>query len=52
MGSKTSKRNIVTDNMMEDDFESYNLVNIHAPTAGLGFSLVFGLVVAICLYRL
>ena len=52
MGSKTSKRNIVTDNMTEDDSESYNLVNIHAPTANLGISITFGLVVAVGLYRL
>ena len=52
MGSQTSKKNIVTDSMTEDDSESYNLVNIHAPTANLGISIVFGLVVAIGLYRL
>ena len=38
--------------MTEDDSESYNLVNIHAPTANLEISIVFGLVVAIGLYRL
>ena len=52
MGSQTSKKNIVTDNMTEDDSESYNLVNIHAPTANLGFSIVVGLVLAMGLYRL
>ena len=38
--------------MTEDDSESYNLVNIHAPTANLGFSIVVGLVLAMGLYRL
>ena len=51
MGSQTSKKNVVTDNMTEDDSESYNLINIHAPTANLGFSLALGLVVAVGLYR-
>ena len=52
MGSQTSKKNIVTDSMVEDDSESYNLVNIHAPTANLGFSIVGGLVLAMGLYKL
>ena len=52
MGSQTSKRNTVADSLTEDDSESYNLVNIHAPTANLGISIIFGLVVAVGLYRL
>ena len=52
MGSQTSKKNIVADSMTEDDSESYNLVNIHAPTANLGISIIFGFVVAVGLYRL
>ena len=52
MGSKSSKKNLVTDNMVEDDSESYNLVNIHAPTANLGFSIVGGLVLAMGMYKL
>ena len=52
MGSQTSKKNIVTDDMTEDDSESYNLVNIHAPTANLGISILCGLVVALGLDRL
>ena len=52
MGAKSSKKNIVTDSMVEDDSESYNLVNIHAPTANLGFSIVGGLVLAMGLYKL
>ena len=52
MGSQTSKRNIVADSLTEDDSESYNLVNIQAPTANLGISIIFGLVVAVGLYRL
>ena len=47
-----SKRNIVTDSMTEENSESYNLINVHAPTANLGFSLVLGLVVIVGLYRL
>ena len=47
MGSQTSKKNIVADTMTEDDS-----VNIHAPTANLGISITFGLVVAVGLYRL
>ena len=38
--------------MTEDDSESYNLVNIHAPTANLGFSIVVGLVMAMGLYKM
>ena len=52
MGSQTSKKNIVADSRTEDDSESYYLVNIHAPTVNLGISIVFGLVVAVGLYRL
>ena len=51
MGSQSSKKNVVTDSMTEDDSGSYNLINIHAPTANLGFSLVLGLVVVVGLYR-
>ena len=47
-----SKNNIVTDSTTEDDSESYNFFNIHAPTANLGFSIVLGLVVAMGLYML
>ena len=36
MGAQTSKKNIVTDSMTEDDSESYNLINIHTPTANIG----------------
>ena len=52
MGPNLSKKNIVADSMVEDDSESYNLVNIHAPTANLGFSIVGGLVLAMGLYKL
>ena len=38
--------------MTEDDTESYNLINVHAPTANLGFSLVLGLVAMVGLCRL
>ena len=52
MGSQSSKKNIVTDSMTEDDSESDNFINVHAPTTNLGFSLVLGLVVIVGLYRL
>ena len=52
MGSQTSKRNIVADSLTKDDSESYNLVNIHAPTANIGISIICGLVGAVGLYRL
>ena len=52
MGSQASNKNIVADTMSEDDSESYNYINIHAPTANLGISIIFGLVVAVGLYRL
>ena len=52
MGSQTCKKIIVADTMTKDDWESYNLVNIHAPTANIGISIIFGLVVAVGLYRL
>jgi len=52
MGASTSKKNIVADSMVEDDSESYNLINIHAPTAGIGISIVCCLGLVVCLYRL
>ena len=50
MGSQTSKKNNVTDSMTEDDSESYKLVNIHTPTADLGFYIVVVVVIAMGLY--
>ena len=44
MGSASSKRNIVADKFSEDDLASYNLINIHAPTANLGVMVICGLV--------
>ena len=47
MGTSSSKENVVTENMVQDESESFNEVNIHSPTANLGFSIAFGLV-AVC----
>ena len=52
MGSESSKRNIVADKVSEDDSESYNLINIHAPTANLGVVIICGLVGVVGFYRL
>ena len=52
MGSGSSKRNIVADKVSEDDSESYNLINIHAPTANLGVMIICGLVAVLGIYRL
>ena len=52
MGSESSKRNIVADKVSEDDSESYNLINIHAPTANLGVIIICGLVGVVGFYRL
>ena len=42
MGNSRSSEVIATDTMSEDKSESFNVVNIHAPTAGIGLSLVLG----------
>ena len=52
MGAKSFKKNIVADTMVEDDSESYNLINIHTPTANIGISVFCCLVGVVCLYRL
>ena len=52
MGAKSSKKNIVADTMVEDDSESYNLINIHTPNAGMGISILCVLVGVVCVYRL
>ena len=52
MGAQSSKKNIVTDSMTEDDSESYNLINIHTPTANIGISVICCMVLVVCLYRL
>ena len=52
MGSGSSKRNIVADKVSEDDSESYNLINIHTPTANLGVMIICGLVGVLGIYRL
>ena len=44
MGTSSSKENVVTENMVQDDSKSFNVVNIHSPTANLGLSVAFGLV--------
>ena len=44
MGAKSSKKDIVADTMVEDDSESYNLINIHTPTARMGISVLCVLV--------
>ena len=52
MGAKSSKKNIVADTMVEDDSESYNLINIHTPTANIGLTVFICLVGVVCLFRL
>ena len=52
MGAKSSKKNIVADTMVEDDSESYNLINIYTPTANIGISVICCLVGVVCLYQL
>ena len=52
MGAKSSKKNIVADTMVEDDSESYNLINIHTPTASIGLTVFVCLVGVVCLFRL
>ena len=52
MGSKSSKRNIVADKVTEDDSDSYNFINIHAPTTNLGIVIICGLVGVVGFYRL
>ena len=49
---KSSKKNVVADTMVEDDSESYNLINIHTPTANIGLTVFFCLVGVVCLFRL
>ena len=49
---KSSKKNIVADTMVEDDSESYNLINIHTPTANIGLTVFICLVGVVCLFRL
>ena len=51
MGAKTSK-NIVADTMSEDDSQSYNLINVHTPTANMGVTVFFCLVGVVLLVRL
>ena len=51
MGAKTSK-NIVSDTMTEDDSQSYNLINVHTPTANMGVTVFFCLVGVVLLVRL
>ena len=41
MGNSKSSEIVVADNMSEDKSESFNVVNTHSPTAGLGLSLAF-----------
>ena len=43
MGNSKSSEIVVTDNMSGDKSESFNVVNIHSPIAGLGLSLAFGI---------
>ena len=50
MGAKSSKKNIVTDTMVEDDSESYNLINIHTPTANIGITVFCCLVGVVCFF--
>ena len=38
--------------MIEDDSESYNLINIHTPTANIGITVFCCLVGVVCLFRL
>ena len=52
MGAKSSKKNIVADTMVEDDSESYNLINIHTPNANIGITVFCCLVGVVCLFRL
>ena len=52
MGSESSKRNIIADKVAEDESESYNLINIHGPTAKLGIVIICGLVGVVEFYRL
>ena len=52
MGAQSSKKNVVADTMVEDDSQSYNLINIHTPTASIGITVFFCLVGVVCLFRL
>ena len=51
MGNSRSSEVIVTDTMSEDNSESFNVVNIHSPTAGLGFSLALGITFIFLSYK-
>ena len=51
MGAKSSKKNIVADTMVEDDSESYNLINIHTPTANIGITVFCVVIGVVCLFR-
>ena len=51
MGAKTSK-NVVADTVSEDDSQSYNLINVHTPTANMGITVFFCLVGVVLLVRL
>ena len=52
MGPQSSKENVVTENMIQDESESFNVVNIHSPTANLGLSVLFGLVAVYIVFKL
>ena len=47
MGKSKSSEIVATDNMSVDKNQSFNVVSIHSPTAGLGLSLAFGM---LCMY--
>ena len=47
MANSKSLEVVVTDSMSEDKSESFNVINIHSKTAGLGFGLLCGI---LCLY--
>ena len=51
MGGKSSK-NVVADTVSEDDSQSYNLINVHTPTANMGITVFFCLVGVVLLVRL
>ena len=39
MGHSQSQEIIAADTLSEDKRESFNVINVHAPTAGIGLSL-------------
>ena len=51
MGGKSSK-NVVADTVSEDESQSYNLINVHTPTASMGITVFFCLVGVVLLVRL